>query len=46
MVYVCFEFAFQTTRFRVGKRGVLGLLLMMVYDSYEFAFQSTRFRVV
>jgi hypothetical protein len=46
MVYVYYEFAFQSTRFRVGERSVLGLGMIMVYVYYECVFQSTRLRVV
>jgi uncharacterized membrane protein len=45
MVYVNYEFAFQSTRLMVGKRVVLGLGLILVYVYYEFSFQRTRLRV-
>jgi hypothetical protein len=46
LVYLYYESALQSTKFRVVERGVLGLGLILVYLYYEFVFQSRRLRVV
>jgi hypothetical protein len=45
MVYLYYEFALQGRRFRVVKKGIFGLGLIMVYDYYIFASQGRMFRV-
>jgi hypothetical protein len=45
-VHLYYEFGFQSGRFRVVSRGVLGLGLILVDFHYELVFQSRRLRVV